>query len=103
MNLTNLPEKLKKELELYIKDKFIASYRRHLPGEYVHPYQMIPTEVSITINKYVRPMLIDDLFQSFDDPEEQKNLQKIFELEKELIELRKLKDSINNIKSIFKE
>ena len=118
-----IPDKLQKQLEELIKGKFVVAYRHVLrrkavvynPGHHaVDPrtYNKLvfygPDGVEVVLDqtksvaKTERPMVIADLFSSVRLPsEEQNNLKYLFELEKEVEELRKLKQSVETIKDVF--
>ena len=118
-----IPDKLQKQLEELIKGKFVVAYRPttalrlniHNPVYHaVDPrtynklvfYGPDGMEVVLDQTKSVakteRPMVIADLFSQGRLPSvDQNELKYLFELEKEVEELRKLKQSVETIKDVF--
>lgn len=103
-------KKHEKELKKLVENKFVCTYHRKNsypkytispisgPGSF-NPYDT-KEHCSLTIVKLERPMTVSDLFTQHNLNEDYK---KIYELELELEELRKLKSSIVNIKSVLGE
>jgi hypothetical protein len=114
-----IPDKLMRQLNELVKDKFVEAYilehnRPSLGNPYYYvsrPYLSVHWDVeapkvqpqepvkALTIIKYYRNMEVSDLFSSADA--EQIKLEKQFEQEMELVELRKLKESVANIKTVI--
>jgi len=98
-----IPEKQMKQLKELVSDKFVSYYQRNYPtfGS-IHPelYE-IPIDMTKTVKKLTRKMEVADLFNK-STSSEQELLGIIFGLEKEIADLRVLKDSIGHIKNLIK-
>lgn len=108
-NIEDKKKKAQKLLEDYIQGKYFTYYSMEYPVRYnyylhdrvIEENRNLSTEESNGVFKITRKMQINDVFIENDD--KQDNLKRIFDLGKELQELRKLKSSINNIKSYIKD
>ncbi len=112
--MVTIPDKLQKQLEEIIKDKFVIYYetmverRRYKSIQlnplyntnplYEHPLHKELEDQALSIVKITRPMTLKDLFSEKNVDE---NLQNMYNIEKEVIQLRKLKNSIDNIKTFL--
>lgn len=115
MNL--VPTKLHNQLEELVKSKIVVSYRPVTQTQildYNIPNRSLifngPNGIEFVVDytksvaKTERPMVIEELFTTGKLPsKEQNDLKYLFELEKELEELRKLKQSVDTIKDMFKK
>lgn len=106
-----IPDKLKKQLNELVEGKLIAVYSerpKHISCTVntvyygTHSIQPVTDETKSVI-KTTRQMTVYDIFDNRDYKahEDQKRLELIFNLEKEIEQLNKLKNSIDNIKSFI--
>ena len=108
-NIEDKKEKARKLLEDYIQGKDFSYYSMEYSVKYTYCLNdraiedsiNTSTEESNGVFKITRKMQISDVFMEIDDKQEK--LKRIFNLGKELQELRKLKSSVDNIKSYIKE
>lgn len=106
--MVTIPDKLKKQLNELVKDKFVTVYTERpkiisltANTVYYGTYGIQPvTDETKSVIKTTRQMTMYDLFDSRDykQHEEQKRLELIFNLEKEVEQLNKLKNSIDTLK-----
>lgn len=100
----NLPEKLQKQLDEFLKTQEIEYYTRNVRGlscSGLYFGGAIPIDSTESVSKLKRTAHVSDLYPTFDYLEKQKELEKIFLLEKDSEELKKLKESIANIKKVL--
>ena len=103
-----IPEKLMKQLQELVAGKFVTFYeikeQRH--NSFLSPiytsYQQVQEmqDSSASVTKRIRLMEVKELFVKPYD-KEQSRLELLYNLEKEVEELRKLKESVANIKSVI--
>jgi hypothetical protein len=105
-----IPDKLMRQLNELVKDKFVEAYilehnRPSLGNPYYYvsrPYLSVHWDVEapkVQPQEPVKALTIIKYYRNMDA--EQIKLEKQFEQEMELVELRKLKESVANIKTVI--
>lgn len=106
--MVTIPDKLKKQLEELVKDKFITVYSDTPQNVYISTTLFLNTpygsgqikEHTKSVVKTTQPMTIYDIFSNnnYNSIDKQKQLELIFNLEKEVEQLNKVKNSIDVLK-----
>ena len=102
-----VPDKIMKQLKEFVADKIVVCYEKKYQVSHYNPiyaaYQQVQElhNSSLSVIKITRPMRVEDIFNN-DNKEEQDQLEQLFNLEKEVEQLRQLKASIDNIKNVLK-
>lgn len=91
------PDKLQKQLDDFFKGKSIDLYYGYTPSH----HKQFTQNIGLTTCKDTVSMTIHNYNKITSD--EQRRLKYLYDLEKEVMELRKLKESITNIKSVLGE
>ena len=106
-----ISDKIKNELEKLIANKYVTNYRETSKittegnGNYKLVYHGIDGIETVrdrtnSVCLTIRPMVYSDIFNTTIDRDRER-LQYLFELEKEVEELRKIKHGIDAIKSLL--
>lgn len=106
--MVTIPDKLKKQLEELVKDKFITVYSDAPENIYISGSLYLNTafcsnqikEHTKSVVKTIQPMTIYDIFgnNDYNSADKQRKLELIFNLEKEVEQLNKVKNSIDLLK-----
>ena len=106
--MVTIPDKLKKQLEELIKDKFITIYSDAPQNHHISSALFLNTaygsnqikEHTKSVVKTIQEMTIYDIFgnNDYNNLDKQKKLELIFNLEKEVEQLNKIKNSIDVLK-----